>query len=105
MSVTDPGEGSRGLVQALWDRFQPLAGERVAVLESYAALRSTGADDATLREAATRATHNLHGSLGTYGRPDGSRLAMTYGDALLRGDPDPTRLLELSRRLRAVVGR
>lgn len=82
------------LVAALWVRFQPLAGARVgAVADFVAELASVtaGADALGLdeaRERAIRAVHDLVGSLGSYGRPEGSVLAARLETLLEAGSTD-----------------
>lgn len=105
MTSAPAGDGAAALVEELWRRFQPLASRRVAVLEDYAAAMGAGqpADEAH-REAASRAAHDLEGSLGSYARPAGSAFAAEYAEMLHSAAPDPSRLAELAAALRAVVG-
>lgn len=98
--------GVAALVEQMWSRFQPLAAARVNALESHAMAVGEGGDAAEqlLRPAAVSAAHNLEGSLGSYARPEGSRLAAVYGAALREAQPDPAVLLTVSKQLRALVG-
>ncbi|MGN6244791.1 MAG: Hpt domain-containing protein [Motilibacteraceae bacterium] len=64
----------------LWERFRPLVRERVQVLRSWA-----DGDADVSREDAARAAHNLAGSLGSYGRSQGSAVARR-ADVALAGD-------------------
>ncbi len=63
------------LVGQVWQRFKERVGEQVAVLEqAVTALRQQELDQ-DLRQKARREAHTLAGSLGTFGLPEGSRLA------------------------------
>ncbi len=105
---TGTGTDVRALVEGLWQRFQPLASRRVAALEAWVAAadggpgRVSGDLSATsLRDAAAAAAHDLAGSLGSYGRPEGSRLAEACEASV--DSPGPG-LRDLVVRLRAEVG-
>lgn len=69
-------------VAALWERFRPLVRSRIETLERFVE------GDARLgAEDAARAAHNLAGSLGSYGRHDGSRIARRIERALRAETP------------------
>lgn len=84
-----PAQGTgRGAVpeealEALWQRFQPLVAQRLATVEAHL-------DGRCDREQARRAAHALAGALGSYGRPEGSRLAAELEAALLPTALGPT---------------
>lgn len=85
-------EQAERVIARMWDRFRPLAAERVAVLRSCADAASAGTLDADLAEHGVLAAHSLAGSLGSYGRPEGSRLARLAEADLSAGVPDPAAL-------------
>jgi HPt (histidine-containing phosphotransfer) domain-containing protein len=83
---------------AIWERSRPLVAERLATVEAAAAAPG---DDAA-RQEGLRASHQLAGSLGTFGLHDGSDVARAI-EHELEGAADPARLAELSRRLRELL--
>jgi HPt (histidine-containing phosphotransfer) domain-containing protein len=86
-------------VARLWERFRPLVSARIGTIEAYL----EGQDGVGLEDAA-RAAHNLAGALGSYGRPDGSRVARRIEHALRAPDPaPPEQLREDVATLRAAV--
>jgi len=88
-------------VACLWERFQPLVAQRLGLLEAF-----LNGDPRVPREEAQRAAHNLAGSLGSYGRPEGSELAQRINLALSRGLAGGTAgsdLQHLIRRLREIT--
>lgn len=78
-------------IAAIWDRSKPIMRDRVAHLDAGAAALRDGPLDAAMREEATRAAHQLAGSLGSFGMPEGSDVARAL-EQLLRPDrpPEPT---------------
>lgn len=70
------------ITAALWERFRPLVRERLAVLRCWAD------GEPVPRADAARAAHNLAGSLGSYGRAEGSALARRVDVALAGDEPD-----------------
>jgi HPt (histidine-containing phosphotransfer) domain-containing protein len=80
------------IIASLWARFRDRAFEQVVTLERWA---SGGGEP----EAAQAAAHRLAGSLGSYGRPDGSLAAAeieTRMRAHAAGEaPDPRHLDDL----------
>ncbi|HEY3436314.1 MAG TPA: Hpt domain-containing protein [Actinotalea sp.] len=107
---------AQALVARLWERFRPLAESRVETIEQYLqpeagpSRERNRADRAALTRA-QEAAHNLAGALGTYGRPEGSALALRIEHLLTdptaeAGDPAHAALLvDLAQRLRTEVTR
>lgn len=86
-------------VAELWERFRPLVRERIDLLDAFA-----GGNPDVAREDAARAAHNLAGSLGSYGRTEGSQVARRIDQAFLSGEGDaPADLVPLVAELRSVV--
>jgi HPt (histidine-containing phosphotransfer) domain-containing protein len=85
------------IVARLWQQFHPLVVQRVELLQAHVA-----GDPAAPREEALRVAHDLAGSLGSYGRPEGSELARAIEAALRDGAPAATVAGQVTR-LRAVV--
>lgn len=71
------------ITAALWERFRPLVAERVQQLRAWAA-----AEASVSRSEANRAAHNLAGSLGSYGRAEGSVIARRADVLLASGASD-----------------
>jgi HPt (histidine-containing phosphotransfer) domain-containing protein len=78
------------IIAALWERFRERATGHLDVLEAWA----RGEQPA---EAALTSAHKLAGSLGSYGRPEGSRIALELEQRLREGpaaaDPEVATLL------------
>ncbi|QZY29578.1 Hpt domain-containing protein [Nocardioides coralli] len=70
------------IIAALWQRFRHRATDHLAVLESWA--DGHGADDEALTAA-----HKLAGSLGSYGRPEGSQIALELEQHIRAGTATP----------------
>lgn len=85
-------------IAAIWERSKPTVAERLAAVEAA----SSGAADPATREAGLRAAHQLAGSLGTFGVPEGSDLARAV-EHELQGPADPARLADCTTRLAAVL--
>lgn len=85
-------------IAELWERFRPLVQERLDLLQAY-----VNGDPEVIREDAARAAHNLAGSLGSYGRTEGSHVARRIDQAFLTGDDDPAVLAPLVAELHSVV--
>ncbi|MFN8076788.1 MAG: Hpt domain-containing protein [Kineosporiaceae bacterium] len=98
-------EQAQRVIERMWERFKPLAAERVGVLADCAEAAAQGRLDDALREQAALAAHSLAGSLGSYGLPEGSRLARAVEADLLAGVPDWARLTATVAELRAEVSR
>ncbi len=72
----------------IWQRFQGRVCEQVAVLEQAVSALEQKALAPDLRQQATQESHTLAGSLGTFGLPEGSRLARQI-EVALQGQPPP----------------
>lgn len=94
---------------ALWQRSVPAFLDRVAAVERGVAALRHGEFTPPLREEAEREAHRLVGALGTFGVPEGSRLARELERAFAAGaTTDPTeaeRLVGVAAELRRVVER
>jgi HPt (histidine-containing phosphotransfer) domain-containing protein len=88
---------SGAIVARLWQRFHPLVVQRVALLQAH-----LDGDPTASQEEALRVAHDLAGSLGSYGRPEGSELARAIEQALREGAPG-AHVAALLGRLREVV--
>ena len=89
----------------LWKQYLPQIEERVAALESAAAMLSAGRLSHDQREAAHAAAHKLAGILGTFGLTKGTILARE-AELLCSGDTDPeaaSQLGEIARLLKELV--
>jgi HPt (histidine-containing phosphotransfer) domain-containing protein len=87
---------------AIWDRSKPLIEERLATVRAAAAAVAAGTLDEPTRREGLRAAHQLAGSLGTFGIPEGSDAAREL-EGQLDGDPDVARVTALSDRLRELL--
>lgn len=112
-SRADPEESAAAALSAalaaLWQRSVPAFLDRVAVVERGVAALGRGDLTPPLREVAEREAHRLTGALGTFGVPEGSRLARELERAFAPGaaaDPaEAERLMGLAAELRRVVER
>lgn len=73
-------------IAGVWQRFQPRVMGQVAVLEQAVKALSSQSLTADLRQQAEREAHTLAGSLGTFGFPQGSKLARSI-EHLLQIEP------------------
>jgi diguanylate cyclase (GGDEF)-like protein len=81
----------------MWERFKGPILARVAVVEQATAALLQGTLDADLRERARHEAHRLAGSVGTFGFPEGSRLAREAEHLLQRqADLGPDEALRLA---------
>lgn len=64
-----------GVLAGLWEKFREATMKRVAVLDQAAQALIAGRLETTTRHEAEREAHKLRGALGTFGFPEGSRLA------------------------------
>jgi diguanylate cyclase (GGDEF)-like protein len=80
--------GLTATVQELWEQARPVALERLNVLDDAVAAVMAGALDDDLRERATRESHKLAGSLGTFGLRDATHRAAALETAFMQ--PPPT---------------
>ena len=91
------------LVSALWERKRPTMLHRLTVLDRAAEAAASGRMESTLCELALSEAHNLAGSLGTFGFPQGTEIARELELGLELGTLEPERMRELTRRLRETV--
>jgi CheY-like chemotaxis protein len=85
-----------GALDAIWSRHRGIVLERLDAIE-----RGTAGDaDPEVRDVATRAAHQLAGTVGTFGFARGSELAGQLEAGLGAPDAVPRRLFELARELR-----
>ena len=62
-------------IAGVWERFQGHVSDQISVIEGAIVAIAQGSVDADLLAAAQLEAHSLAGSLGTFGFPEGSRLA------------------------------
>jgi DNA-binding response OmpR family regulator len=96
-----------GALGELWPRARTTMLDRVAVLEQAARAASDGRLVGALRQRAADEAHRLAGALGTFGMPEGTRLARELetryaGGAYLTAS-DGAELAEAAARLRAEI--
>ncbi|MBC7825906.1 MAG: response regulator [Candidatus Parcubacteria bacterium] len=91
-------------IAAVWQHFQGQVSQQVSVIEAAIEALSQGSVDTELLAAAQQEAHSLAGSLGTFGLPEGSRLAAYIETALRKNaiDAKPD-LQQWVRRLRQEV--
>jgi HPt (histidine-containing phosphotransfer) domain-containing protein len=104
VSPTTDAAGPAQVLAEAWQRYAAAAAARVDVIEEAAAALADGALGGELREDAAREAHRLAGSLGMFGVPAGSGLALEC-EELLRAEgplyaPDGARLASLARGIR-----
>lgn len=96
-------------LDALWPRAQATMFERVGVLEQAARAAAAGQLADALRQQATQEAHRLAGALGTFGLPEGTRIAREletrYGSDAHLTPADGARLAVATVSLRAEVER
>ena len=68
-------EKTRAAVVAIWEKYSGTLFERVALLERATSALREGSLSEELRRDAEMEAHKLAGSLGTFGLPEGSKLA------------------------------
>lgn len=73
------------VVARLWEQMRPTVIERLDLLDNASVEALAGSLTADLREQAEREAHRLAGSLGTYGFPEGTRLAREFEMIVVRG--------------------
>lgn len=102
-----PPAGFSVALAALWRRTLPTFGARVEVIDEAVCALLCGVLSPEIRTAAEREAHKLAGALGTFGLPEGSRVAREI-EAML-GAPEPlerrcvTDLFHLTRALRMML--
>ncbi|PSB21872.1 hypothetical protein C7B65_00130 [Phormidesmis priestleyi ULC007] len=84
LSTPAPSDQAAMLVKiaGVWERFQGHVSDQISVIERAIAAVAQGSVDADLLAAAQLEAHSLAGSLGTFGFPEGSRLAALIESAL-----------------------
>jgi len=103
LDETDDDE-DRAAIAALWVGAQGRVLDRIATIDAaVAALAAGTVQDAGTHAAGAGEAHKLAGSLGTFGLPEGSRLAKEL-ELLLEGDaPSADEAARLAAALRAAV--
>lgn len=87
-------------LDALWGGVAHIARDRVSTISAAAQATRDGRPDALeLRRVAFDECHKLVGSLGSYGRCDGSGLALEAAGLLAAMEPDVDALDDVVRRL------
>lgn len=92
-------------VNKIWERFRANFGDRISVIERAGVAAQAGELDPQLRQEAQQEAHKLAGSLGTFGRAEGSAIARQI-EAILQSDTGGDRIAalpELTRNLRRTV--
>jgi HPt (histidine-containing phosphotransfer) domain-containing protein len=77
----------KALLARLWEQKKDVTLSRIAVVEQASSALASGLLTPELRAHAAGEAHKLAGSLGTFGFPEGSRLARAV-EALLTADAD-----------------
>ncbi|HET7229577.1 MAG TPA: response regulator [Longimicrobium sp.] len=94
-------------VSQLWARARGAMLQRVEVLERAARAASDGRLNGALRQQATDEAHRLAGALGTFGLPEGSRLARAaearFGGGVFLKPADGAELASTAARLRQAI--
>ena len=102
-----PRENVAAAVGQLWARARGTMLERVAVLERAARAAAEGRLNGALRQQATDEAHRLAGALGTFGVPEGTRLAREaetrFGGGHYLKPADGAELADIAARLRRAV--
>ncbi|HEX8245339.1 MAG TPA: Hpt domain-containing protein, partial [Longimicrobium sp.] len=100
-------ETVRAAVGQLWARARGAMLERVAVLERAAQATAEGRLGGALRQQATDEAHRLSGALGTFGLPEGTRLARElegqFGGGRYLTEGDGARLATAAAALRRMI--
>ncbi|MGC9528583.1 MAG: response regulator [Limnospira sp.] len=94
-------------VNKIWERFRANFGDRISVIERAGVAAQAGQLNPQLQQEARQEAHKLAGSLGTFGRAEGSAIARQI-EAILQGDTPSSgdrisSLPELTRNLRQTV--
>ncbi|MCG6133734.1 MAG: response regulator [Nostoc sp. LLA-1] len=83
-------EQTLAAIAGIWQKFQGRVDEQVRIIEQAIALIQTGLELSDMRERlspAVKEAHTLAGSLGTFGLPEGSRLARQIEQLLKSNQP------------------
>ena len=102
--TADAKQKTLAAVAQIWERFKDQVLEQVQVVEQAVTASLYGELNDTLCQQARREAHSLAGSLGTFGFPDGSKMARQLEDWLKDGamthPPSASRMVDLVRSLR-----
>jgi DNA-binding response OmpR family regulator len=102
-----PRENVAAAVGQLWARARGAMLQRVEVLERAARAAADGRLTGALRQQATAEAHRLAGALGTFGVPEGTRLAREaetrFGGGAYLKPADGAALADIALRLRSAV--
>jgi DNA-binding response OmpR family regulator len=102
-----PRQNVAAAVGQLWARARGTMLERVAVLERAARAAADGRLNGALRQQATDEAHRLAGALGTFGVPEGTRLARDaetrFGGGHYLKPADGAELADIAARLRRAI--
>jgi HPt (histidine-containing phosphotransfer) domain-containing protein len=101
-----PAQSLDELLNALWKSNYPTLLERVKIMREASEKLAAGTLDAESRQAANSAAHKLSGVLGTFGLPEGSRLASQIEwrfDEKSSADEDSGELALLIEKLEAIL--
>ncbi len=90
-------------IAAVWQHFQGQVIHQVSVIEQAIEALSQGVVDAELLTVAQREAHSLAGSLGTFGMPEGSRLAAHIETTLRKNAIDSPDLQQWAQLLRQEI--
>lgn len=84
------------VVEQIWLKYRDSFAEKIALFDRANALMATGNLDAQLRQQAQHQAHQLVGSLGSFGLPEGSKVAREI-EYLFKADPscEPNLVLQL----------
>ena len=93
--ITDNGDRNKTDITQIWSQFRDSAFERLAVLEMVTASAKQPTDE--LQESARSSAHKLAGSLGSFGLPEGSRIAKQIEILLDRHPIKQTELEQITR--------
>ena len=107
--LRSPAEKTRAAVAALWEKFSETLFGRLALLERAIGALREGSLSEDLRQEAEMGAHKLAGSLGTFGLPEGSKLAaemeLIFHAGIPRDQAQSERLAELVGSLRKEMER
>ncbi len=94
---------TRSAIAAIWRRNLPQTLDRLTLLDQTATAALTQDLTSTLAAEARDTAHKLAGSLGTFGYPEGTRLARDLEQLLDNPIPNATRIREVTVALRASI--
>lgn len=97
-------QSNQALIAELWARFAPVIEERLTAIESLVSTVESGQSPSADQITEARyASHNLAGSLGSYGKPVGSDVAREIQHLIDAHTFRAERLRPLLENLRAVL--